>query len=81
MQYTEFPCPGCGSPVSIGIGEVPRIVNMESVAIILVEHTTQQACNRCGVVFVPIVRGIQNIHLGLIAVPVQEQNRIVPATM
>jgi hypothetical protein len=73
----QVPCLGCKQPVEIRQPSAPRIVNMPSVSMIVLEHPEQGFCPGCGV---PVTAQISQLGgLALVAAPVppSEQTLIV----
>lgn len=76
MQAVTLPCGQCGQPVVIRVAQHPKLVNLESVSIIVVEHQTQLLCS-CGAVLQIAIPGLPDLPLTLVVVPPDKQASVI----
>lgn len=77
LSKTLIPCASCGSPVEVEMAQ-PRLMNMETCALMVIEHGTQFTCPSCGTTVTPAVKEVQGIQIVAVPVPKAQQQLIVP---
>lgn len=79
LTNVTIPCNKCGHPIDAQLQPKPRIVNLEFVSIVVIDHSGQVTCPRCTSVVQPVVIGVG--ETGVVYGPVfstEKQNLIVP---
>jgi hypothetical protein len=77
VQSIQVACQACGQPVTIEVSPNHRIVNMATVSILIVEHSSQTLCPSCRAVVMPVMRGVAGVLLEAKVVPAQEQQSVI----
>ena len=70
-------CGLCKDPLEVSVEHPPRVSNYEHVTIIVIQHSGQQICKKCGAVVRPGIIGIAGIQLVGFPVPPEEQDKII----
>lgn len=71
----QMPCGVCGKPVEVEMAQ-PKILNMESVTVVIIEHSSQTMCG-CGAIVRPVVGGIPGLAVACAPVPQAERKLVV----
>lgn len=76
----KIACAKCGAAVEVAINPQHRIINMETVSFMIIEHSAHTTCPGCLSKVIPVVRGIQGVVLTAepVAEPKQRSSIIVP---
>lgn len=69
-------CCTCKAALEIEIYD-PRVVNYQSVTMIVIEHQDELLCTGCGAVLMPALMQLGQLGFGTAVVPVQMQRRRV----
>lgn len=77
MLEVPLPCGGCGVAVTVLMSTEPRIINLESISIVLVEHAGRVECPACHSELIPAIAAAPNMLVRLLKVEKKEPNRIV----
>jgi len=70
-------CSACGTVITIKIAQKPTILNLETVALVTLEHSGQVACPGCGIVLAPAIAGVAGLAITMAPVAAQKQNLVV----
>jgi hypothetical protein len=84
MITGPVPCGLCGEPVEFEMAEGPKIINMEGVSILVIEHGGFRACPSCGKEVALGVKGVAGVMWATIpvspqAVAAKRGNLVIPA--
>jgi hypothetical protein len=63
-------CGKCGAAVEVVLNPQHRIINMETVSFMIIEHSAHTVCSGCLSKVLPIMRGAQGVLF--VAAPVTE---------
>jgi hypothetical protein len=79
MSMTEVPlqCSKCQQPVTINASIPPRIMNLQTCSIVVLEHDGQIVCPHCNAVLIPVVGQVGQIGMLLPEVPPDKQKQII----
>ncbi len=77
MEKTKLPCGVCGELLEVQLQPKPRIVNLETISLIMVEHSAQVGC-KCGATLLPVIMAVGTVGIHLAPVQPQQQSLIVP---
>lgn len=76
LQDVQMQCGACGTPLVVKIA--PSVVqNLEFVSMVVIEHSGQAQCSKCGNVVNPALTGLQGVAMVAIPVPPERQNKLV----
>lgn len=76
LESAKLPCGACGKLLDVKLNPKPKIVNLESVSMVVIEHTGQLACP-CGATLMPVVMTVGTVGVHLQPVQPQAQKLIV----
>lgn len=71
-----LPCGACQKMVHVMVSAQPKLLNMDSVSIIMIEHSTQVLC-QCGATLQVAIAAVPNMLLSLVPVAPQQQQQII----
>lgn len=70
-------CALCKDPIEAELEHPPRVSNYEHVTIMVIQHSGQQMCKKCGAIVRPGVIGIGAVQFVGFPVPPEEQQKII----
>jgi uncharacterized protein (UPF0212 family) len=77
INKLAVPCAACNAAVEIDISENQRIINLETVSMLVIEHQGQLMCPGCGNVVMPVLKAIAGLMFQAMPVPPEQQNKLV----
>jgi hypothetical protein len=76
MNPGQMQCGKCGVPVDVMIGE-PKILNLDTTTVIVVEHSGQTLCPGCSTCVRPAIAACAGFAMTMAPVPPQQQTKII----
>lgn len=79
MKVTKLAmqCAACGGAVDVDISDSQRIINLETVSMLCIEHQGQLMCPNCNTIVMPVLKAIAGLMFQAVPVPPEQQNKLI----